>query len=164
MIGTSSIIKLILVSGMALGIGSAFWYVTGLQADLQRSQSNVNTLETAVEEQQAAIDNMRQEQREIRARRNQINEMIEEQRNEIADLRSRFDTSSSGDERSLAALAREKPQLVENIINSASDEAARCIEIASGAELTQEERNATKRSEINSECPSIANPSYSADP
>ena len=36
----------------------------------------------------------------------------------------------------------------------------RRLEIASGAELTEAEKNATKKSEINTECPSIANPNY----
>ena len=36
----------------------------------------------------------------------------------------------------------------------------RCVEIASGAPLTEKEKTATKKSEINSECPSIANPNY----
>ena len=42
----------------------------------------------------------------------------------------------------------------------ADNAANRCIEIASGAELTEAEKNATKKSEINTECPSIANPNY----
>ena len=48
------------------------------------------------------------------------------------------------------------------IINSASERAQRCVEIASGAPLTEQEINATKKSEINTECPSIANPNYKA--
>ncbi len=36
----------------------------------------------------------------------------------------------------------------------------RCVEIAMGSPLTDKEKNATKKSEINSECPSIANPKY----
>jgi hypothetical protein len=45
-------------------------------------------------------------------------------------------------------------------MNKGSVNAQRCIEIASGAELTEKEKNATKKSEINSECPSIANPNF----
>ena len=51
-------------------------------------------------------------------------------------------------------------EVIERITNKGSDAAARCIEIASGAELTEQEINATKKSEINRECPSIANPNY----
>ena len=45
-------------------------------------------------------------------------------------------------------------------MNKGGDNAGRCIEIASGSPLTEKELNATKKSEINPECPSIANPNY----
>ena len=48
-------------------------------------------------------------------------------------------------------LAENKPGLVEKIINKASDSAARCVEIASGSPLTEEELNGTP----NRECPSF---------
>ena len=51
-------------------------------------------------------------------------------------------------------------KLVEKIINKGSDRATRCVEIAGGSPLTEKEINATKKSEINTECPSIANPNY----
>ena len=60
----------------------------------------------------------------------------------------------------LGKIAIEKTGAINRIINKGSDNASRCIEIASGAELTEEERNATKKSEINRECPGIANPNY----
>ena len=53
-----------------------------------------------------------------------------------------------------------EPGAVERVINKGADNATRCIEIASGSPLTEEEKNATKKSEINPECPSIANPKY----
>ena len=57
-------------------------------------------------------------------------------------------------------IALEKYKLVEKIINKGSDRATRCVEIAGGSPLTEKEINATKKSEINTECPSIANPNY----
>ena len=36
----------------------------------------------------------------------------------------------------------------------------KAVEIAGGSPLTEKEINATKKSEINTECPSIANPNY----
>ena len=44
--------------------------------------------------------------------------------------------------------------------NKGSDEATRCVELASGAERTEEELKATKKSEINTMCPSLANPNF----
>lgn len=50
-------------------------------------------------------------------------------------------------------LAFVKPELVENIINSATSKASRCFEILSGAELTESEKNAKNANDFNSECP-----------
>ena len=75
---------------------------------------------------------------------------------DLDDLDNRFNK----DGRDFGKIAIEKTGAINRIINKGSDNASRCIEIASGAELTEEERNATKKSEINRECPGIANPNY----
>ena len=62
--------------------------------------------------------------------------------------------------RDVGKLAIERTKSVERVINKGAINAQRCIELASGAEHTEEELKATKRSEINPECPSLANPSY----
>lgn len=53
----------------------------------------------------------------------------------------------------LNALALAKPDLIENIINNASKESMRCLELLSGAPLNSKELNATNEREFNSECP-----------
>lgn len=156
-----TLIKIVAVSSAVISAVGAFWYITGLRADLETARQNVATLESSVVEQQGVIDQIREDQRQIQQFRNELDIITSEQQNEIDDLRDRFNESASGSDRDLGQLALQKPGLIENIINSSSEEAARCIEIASGAELTEGERNATTRSQINSECPSLANPSYS---
>ena len=49
---------------------------------------------------------------------------------------------------------------MERAINRGTKNALRCMEIAMGAELTEKEKNATKKSQINPECSELANPSY----
>ena len=75
---------------------------------------------------------------------------------DLENLDKRFNKKN----RDVGKLAIAKTESIERITNGASALATRCIEIASGAELTEAEKNATKKSEINSECPSIANPNY----
>lgn len=75
-------------------------------------------------------------------------------RNRVRALEAQFAKHNIG------FLAANKPRLVENIINNATNEINRCFEIASGAPLTQEEINATLPSQINSECPELANPNF----
>jgi len=134
--------KLAIVGAIVISLVGAFWYVSGLRADLERSQQNVRTLEGAVEEQIQVIDQMQRDQRDILAARDEMRELVNEQRQEIDDLRSTFNESANGSERDFGEIARAKPGLVENIINQASAEALRCMEIASGAEPTEEELNA----------------------
>ena len=80
---------------------------------------------------------------------------------ELAALDDKFNkTNASGKKRDIGDLAIAKSKVIQKIINRASDNAVRCVEIAMGSPLTEKEQNATKKSEINSECPSIANPNY----
>lgn len=125
----------------------AFWYVSDLRADLERSQANVETLKESVQEQTQLIDRMRKDQEQIMESRSEIRQLMNEQRQTIDDLRSRFNQSADGSDRDIGKLAIAKPGLVENIINRASANAIRCLEIASGAELTKEEQNAGRNSE-----------------
>jgi len=77
-------------------------------------------------------------------------------------LNEKFNKKNAEDvQRDLGKIAKAKSKLIEKIINKGSNNSLRCLEIAMGASLTDEEKGATKRSEINSECYDIANPSYS---
>ena len=80
---------------------------------------------------------------------------------EYAALDQKFNKiNGKGEIRDMGKLATEKAKLIEKIINKGSANAKRCVEIAMGSPLTEKEKNATKKSQINSECPSIANPNY----
>ena len=72
------------------------------------------------------------------------------------DLDKRFTKKN----RDIGKLAINKTKAIERIINKGGNNAARCIELASGAEHTEEELKATQKSEINPECPALANPNY----
>ena len=85
-----------------------------------------------------------------------FNDLVNALKKDIDDLDNRFNK----DGRDFGKLAIEKTDSLQRIINSASDKVLRCVEIAGGAPLTEQELNATIKSEINRECPSIANPNY----
>lgn len=152
MISGLSSVKWIVIAGAATAAIGAFWYVSGLRADLQQSQQNVKTLESSVNEQMEVIARMQADQRQIARMRNELNNVVQEQQEEISDLRGRFNENASGEDRDLGFLALKKPGLIENIITNASLNAMRCVEVASGSELTEEERS---ENFVNQECPSI---------
>ena len=136
-----------------LGAGA---YVLKLQRDNVILKENAVKLESAISEQKQVIENQKKDFAEILEANKKINELVNNLKKDLDDLDKRF----SKKDRDIGKLAIDRTKVIERIINKGSDNASRCIEIASGAELTEEERNATKKSEINRECPGIANPNY----
>jgi hypothetical protein len=114
----------------------------------------------AVEKQQEAIAQMQAEQQKIKELNNELNTTIKLQNKDMENLKDRFTTSASGEKRDFGKAAAKKPASLERAVNRGTVNALRCLEIASGSPLTEAEKNATKPSEINRECPSLANPNY----
>jgi gas vesicle protein len=141
--------RIAIVGSVIVALLGALWYVSGLRADLERSQQNVRTLKDSIEQQAEVIDRIQQDQREIIDARNDLRRIVRDQNQEIEDLRSRFNESADGSERDLGRIALEKPGLVENIVNDGSADAIRCMELASGAEPTQEEIDANVFADCN---------------
>jgi chromosome segregation ATPase len=136
-----------------LGAGA---YVMKLQRDNTILKENAVKLESAISEQKQVIENQKKDFAEILEANKKINELVNNLKKDLDDLDKRF----SKKDRDIGKLAIERTGAIERVINKGSDNATRCIEIASGSPLTEKEKNATKKSEINPECPSIANPSY----
>ena len=158
MFGTMRIVMIgIMLSGLAGGVA----YVYKLKADNAILKENAIKLENAVSSQQAVIDQQKKDFENILQANKELNALKLTLTKELEALDDKFNkTNASGKKRDIGDLAVNRPKSVERVINRASDNAVRCVEIAMGAELTEKEINATKKSEINSECPSIANPNY----
>ena len=158
MFGTMRIVLIgIMLSGLAGGVA----YVYKLKADNAILKENAIKLENAVSSQQAVIDQQKKDFENILQANKELNALKLTLTKELEALDDKFNkTNASGKKRDIGNLAVNRPESVERVINRASDNAVRCVEIAMGAELTEKEINATKKSEINSECPSIANPNY----
>jgi len=164
MMPIGAIIRLTLILVIVVIGASGLWYVTGLRADLAVSQENARRMTEAVAQQQAAIIQMQKEQAQIRELNNQLTTQIALQNRDVEHLRDRFQRDAAGNPRSLGATAAARPEALERAVNRGTVNALRCLEIASGSPLTDVERAATKPSEINKECPSIANPNYKPAP
>ena len=136
-----------------LGAGA---YVMKLQKDNAILKENAVKLESAIQDQKTLIENQQKDFQEILKANNKMNELVGVLKKDLEDLDKRFNKKN----RDFGKLAIEKTKAIERIMNKGGDNAARCIEIASGSPLTEKEINATKKSEINPECPSIANPNY----
>ena len=151
-------LKIAMVAILITGIAGAGMYVMKLRSDNAILKANQIKLESAVADQKQLIENQKKDFEEILKSNQEMNKLIGALKKDLDDLDKRFNKKN----RDLGKLAIEKTKVIERIMNKGSVNAQRCIEIASGAELTEKEKNATKKSEINPECPSIANPSYIA--
>jgi uncharacterized protein HemX len=154
-------IKIAMVLIMLAGAGGGFVYVKNIKADLATSEANNLKLEQSVASQKAVIEQQANDFKKIL----EINKDLEKTNKtlaaEFAALDKRFNKiNGRGEVRDLGDLAVKRSESVERVVNNATKKAMRCVEIAMGAELTEKEINATLKSEINSECPSIANPNY----
>jgi len=154
-------IKIAIVLIMLAGAGGGFVYVKGLKADLATSEANNLKLEQSVESQKAVIEQQANDFKAILVANQELEKTNKTLAAEFAALDKRFNKiNGRGEVRDLGDLAVKRTKPIERVINNATKKAMRCVEIAMGAELTEKEKTATKKSEINSECPSIANPSY----
>ena len=149
-------IRLFFIGILASAVIGAGVYVMKLRSDNAILKANAVKMEEAISDQQELITQQKNDFKEIMAANQKMNELVGNLKKDLEDLDKRFNKNN----RDFGKLALEKTGAIERIINKGSVAAARCIEIASGAELTEEEINATKKSEINRECPSIANPNY----
>ena len=153
--------KIAIVLMMLAGAGGGFIYVKNLQADLATSEANNLKLEESVADQKAVIAQQANDFKSILAANKALDEQNKILSKEFKALDQRFNKiNGQGKVRDIGKLAEERSSSVERVINSATKKAMRCVEIAMGAPLTEKEINATKKSQINSECPSIANPNY----
>lgn len=152
------IAMVILVIGGAAG---AFAYVKALQADLATSEANNAKLETAVAEQKSVIEQQLKDIKLIQTAMKEQEQLNAKLNEAVEDLRDKFHkVNASGKKRDIGDLAKDKPKPMERAINNGTKNALRCMEIAMGSPLTEKEKNAKKKTEINPECPSLANPSY----
>ena len=149
-------IRLVMVGLLITGIAGAGVYVMKLRSDNAILKANQVKLEEAVSSQKELIAKQQEDFKEILAANQKMNELVGVLKKDLEDLDKRFNKKN----RDVGKLAIAKTKSIERITNGASALATRCIEIASGSPLTEKEKNATKKSEINSECPSIANPNY----
>ena len=148
--------KMAITLVMIIGVGGAIAYVYKLRADNAVLKANNLVLEQSVESQKKVIEQQKKDFETILETNKKLTTLSNNLQKELNDLDKRF--TKQGRDIGKTAIAKDKA--IQRIINKASVMALRCVEISSGSPLTEKEINATKKSEINRECPSIANPNY----
>ena len=153
-------IRLILIVVIIAVFVGAAWYVTGMREQLAISEVNNKKLEEAVTAQHSLIDQIKKDVSLVQEANQKLNTTIQAQNKDLNSLQNRFNTNADGSQRDIGKIAAANPSGIERAINRGTTNAIRCLEIASGSPLTPEEQNAKTPSEINKECPAIANPNF----
>ena len=138
------------------GIAGAGVYVMKLRADNATLKANQIELERGIESQTKLLEQQKQDFNAIMESNKKLNALVMTFKKDLDDLDKRFNKKK----RDFGKLAIQRTEAIERIMNKGSKNAKRCVELASGAKHTEAELKATRKSEINLECPSLANPNY----
>ena len=149
-------IKMVLTLIMVMGLAGAGIYVMKLRADNATLKANQLKLETAITEQTKVLEQQKKDFDAILESNKKLNVLINTFKKDLQDLDKRFTKKN----RDIGKLSIQRTDSMERIINKGGKNAARCIELASGAEHTEAELKATLKSQINPECPALANPNF----
>jgi predicted nuclease with TOPRIM domain len=149
-------VKLIVILIIIAILGAGGWYVMNLKADLAISEMNNQKLQDGIKQQQDLIDSIQKDVADIQQKNAQLQQENEKQRKDVNSLSNKFA------KRDIGQRALENPELVEKLINRGTENALRCIELASGAELNEKEKSAKTPMEANRECPSLVDRNYTA--
>ena len=147
-------VKIILFFLIVSVAGGGYVYVQKLRADNAILKINTTKLETAVEQNEQTIKQQTEDFAKVRT----TLDTVQAQRNALESDKNTLVKKLS--EHDFGQLAEARPALVVKIVNKERDNANRCMEIASGSPLTEEEIAVTKKSKANLDCPRLANPNY----
>ena len=141
--------KLAIVMFMLLlgagGIG--YWYYNDTQERMAILQENNAKLNTAVELNEQTISSLEQDYEKASSELASLNEAytaIRRQNQQLADKLQEID---------LTAAAIANAEGIERAVNRGTENAGRCFELLSGAELNEKERTAQNGIAFNKECP-----------
>ena len=151
-------ILLLLLAGIA---GVVYWYYNDTQHKLRAAAEKNAVLTITKEQQELAIKKLNDDVQRSQAIVEELREQFSALHDDYEALEKRFNKQSINfGTRDIGKLAEVKPELIERVINRASKNALRCIELAAGAPRTHDEISARKKSQTNPECPALANPNY----
>lgn len=130
-----------LIVGITSIVGGGYWYISDLNESLTTAKQQVIAYKTAVEQQNEFVKAKLNEISQISEINQKITSNNIKLQNDIDTLNKKFKVNAKGQSRDFGEIARAKPELVQKLINRASNNVNRCFEIASGAKLKEGERN-----------------------
>jgi hypothetical protein len=133
--------------------GGFYWYYQDTQKRMAILVGNNVKLEQAVSTNEKTIKDLGILNQAANNELSRVNSELQQSRSQNRELVDRLAKHDLG------LLGNQKPDLVQRIINNASDKVGRCFELLSGAPLSDVERSAKDGKQFNSECPWLYSPS-----
>lgn len=133
-----------------LGIlGGGVAYVVNLKGENVRLEGEVSSLTTTVKEQEEEKIRTEKELAEIKVIKTNLQKSNEGLNKQHSALEKKFyKMKENGSKRDIGYIAYKKPKLFQKIINSSTEKAIRCAEIAAGSPVTEDDKK-------NTECPEM---------
>ena len=126
-------LKIAIVLMVLAAAGGGFVYVKGLQADLAVSEANNQKLLDIKDEQDAVIEQMKKDFEAINKAKAELEVALENAEKDNKELASKFAKYD------IALWGMENPEAAEKTINRAVRHVNRCMELASGSPVIQED-------------------------
>jgi len=153
MFGFSGIgLKIAITAILFSVISGGYFYIKQQQAELELAKEVQAKMEGVIQKQGLAMDNMKADVERMGQVQTELSSKVNEAQRENQDLAKKFTQDAEGKERNLAAMAQEKPSIVEEKVNRGSKDALRCNELITGSPLTEDEAAGKVRNNI---CPTL---------
>ena len=137
---------ILLIVIMTMG-GIGYWYYTDTQKTIAVLTENNAKLQVAVATNEETIKTMA-------ADFAAANEELKKVNTEFANIRRQNqELANKLQDLDMTAAAIANPAGIERAVNRGTENASRCFELLSGAELTENEKNAENARSFNKECP-----------
>jgi hypothetical protein len=133
-------------------ISGGYFFIKEQQAQLELAKEVQAKMEGVIEKQNLAMDNIKADVERMGQVQKELSGTISAAEKSTKDLAKKFTEDAEGRERNLAAMAAEKPSVVEEKINRGTKDALRCNELLTGASLTDDEKTGKVRNNI---CPDL---------
>jgi len=157
MFGFNIAFLLLLLAGAG---GGYVWYQNN-EAEREKAIAEMAIKDTRLALVEEAMRRAEEDRLLMREILRDTEEKFNQAQDDYNELEKKFNkVSANFGTRDIGKLAENKPGMIGKVITNASKNALRCFEILSGDPLTEKELAATKPSQINPECSSIANPNY----
>lgn len=111
-------------------------YISHLRTENNQLTQNINILTNANKTQQNTINQLNTDINSIKTANAKIEDVQRKINTQVDSLNKKFERDS----KTFTELSNAKPNLIENIINAASKEKLRCIELITGQKLNKDEK------------------------